>query len=213
MNHYIEFFSLDQFLSCPLLKSIEVFQYSAHRTIVLEQSEINYLYLLVDGQLRCAHYQYNGRLAVFNLMNPLSAIGDVEMFSEEKTSTAVITTLPSVLLGIPRTVVERDGVADPNFMRFFVGGLRSKIYNSASLHLGHLLPVKARFAFYVLMLPGAQNGKVVILPDKETLASMLGATVRHLNRVIRDLIDDGAIGEGYPGVGIKNQAILHRLIE
>jgi len=54
---------------------------------------------------------------------------------------------------------------------------------------------------------------VVILPEKETLASMLGTSMRHLNRVLKDLIDENTIGNGYPGVRIKNVVNLQKLID
>lgn len=46
------------------------------------------------------------------------------------------------------------------------------------------------------------------MPDKDVLASMLGTTVRHLNRVIKDLVNEEIIGSGYPGLKIKDKKDL-----
>lgn len=212
VNLFIERFALDSILTPSMLESLALTRHPAQRTIINNQAEIRSFQLLVEGRLQCAHYHVNGTLAVVALMNPLAVIGDVEMFSDERTRTSVLTMLPSVLLGIPRSIVEQDGLGHPPFMRFYIHHMRSKLYSSTSLRLGHLLPVKARFAHYVLGLPDVGNDRVMVLPGKETLASMLGTSLRHLNRVLRELIDAGILGTGYPGVRIRNLDALRRFL-
>jgi len=213
VEQYVRKFDMGSFLNPRLLEYLKPFHYDSYKTVIFEQSRIRYLYFLVEGQLRCAHYHPNGTLAVVALSNPLSAMGDVEILSNDFSSTAVITIRPSILLGIPMTKIQKHGLDDPAFLRFIINQLAAKLNDSTSLRLGNLLPVKCRFALYIMAKPESGDGQIVILPEKETLASMLGTSLRHLNRVMHELIGEGAIGEGYPGVRIRNEMILNRLIE
>jgi len=51
----------------------------------------------------------------------------------------------------------------------------------------------------------------VVLPDKEGLASLLGTTTRHLNRVLKELVAFGCISDGYPLVHILKREALEDL--
>ena len=72
-----------------------------------------------------------------------------------------------------------------------------------------MLPVINRLATYILSQ--ASDGDTVILPDKEGLASLLGTTSRHLNRVLRELVESGSISAGYPRMRILNRRALEDL--
>jgi CRP/FNR family putative post-exponential-phase nitrogen-starvation transcriptional regulator len=213
IQHYVTKFDMGRFLNPNLLGQLRLFRYNADETVFFEQSRIRYLYFQVEGQVRCAHYNSNGTLAVVGLTDPFTALGDVEILNEELSSTSVVTTEPAILLGLPMEAARSEGLKDPLFLHFLVEQLTGKLQDSTFLRLGHLLPVKSRLAVYILaQRPSGENG-VVILPEKENLASMLGTSMRHLNRVFKDLIDKEIIGNGYPGVRIKNIVSLEKLID
>lgn len=211
--NYIKEFKMDSFLNEKLLSQIEIFDFEAYETVMAEQSKTEYLYFLVEGQIKCAHYHSNGTLAVVAMINPFAVLGDVEIINNDLTVTAAVTTLPSIILGIPVTAVQKEGLNDPVFLRFIGQQLVKKLHSSTSLRLGHLLPVKSRLALFILSKPDVSNGKIIIFPEKETLASMLGTTYRHLNRVLKELVEENTIGKGYPGVKIKNRENLQKLID
>ncbi len=212
ISYYIGKYSLKKILNPRLIKNMKMFRFESYKTIFPAQEEIPMIFLLVGGRLRCAHYNSNGTLAVVAVSEPLTAIGDVEILNNKPASTAVITTAPSVLLGIPMDIIRKHGLDDPVFLRFIIEQLVDKLNFSTSLRLGHILPVKSRLALYIMTRPESDSSNVVILPEKEVLASMLGTTLRHLNRVLKELIYEGAIGSGYPGIGIKDKKILSSLI-
>lgn len=68
-----------------------------------------------------------------------------------------------------------------------------------------------RLAMYMLAQP--MQGDMVTLPSKEDLASLLGTTTRHLNRVLRQLTDIGAIDGAYPRLHIRDCDLLHNLLD
>jgi len=213
LEHYIKKFNIDSFLNDRLLSHIEIFPLEAYETLIAEQSIPDYFYLLVEGQIKCAHYHSNGTLAVVQIMHPFSALGDVELINNNLTITAAVATRPSIALGIRTSTVREEGMNDPLFLQFISKELVKKLHDSTALRLGHLLPVKSRLALYVVSKPDAVDGNIIVFPEKEALASMLGTTYRHLNRVLRELIVENTIGTGYPGVRIRNIMNLQKLID
>ena len=193
-----------------LLRHLQIFHFPAYRHIYIEGNEQHYLYFLVEGQVQCSHYHLNGKLAVFAVSKPFCAIGDFEILSDEPLKSNVTSTQDTVMLGITTDVIKRYGANDPRFLRFLIDQLRDKLYNTNALQMSQVLPVINRLVVYIL----AQEDKgSAILPDKETLASMLGTTPRHLNRVIKELVDAESISSSYPRISILNREALCNLTQ
>ncbi len=74
--------------------------------------------------------------------------------------------------------------------------------------MNQVLPVVTRLAVYILAYPVDEESGEMILPSKEDLASLLGTTPRHLNRVLKELVEAGTISAGYPHVTILDRSAL-----
>lgn len=213
IQQYISMFNISGFLNGELLGKLQLFQFPAYTNIYLEQDEQTFLFFLVKGQVQCTHYNMNGKPAVFALLNPFNAIGDIEIMSKKGMNSNVITSKATTMLGISKAAVQRYGTDDPLFLRFIISQLQTKLYNSNSLQRGNVLSVRSRLALYILAQVSEHEENIVVLPDKESLASLLGTTQRHLNRVIKELKDSRAITfEKYPSIN-PNRIILQSIIE
>ncbi len=212
IQHYVMKFGMTQFLNEDLLNHLQLFRFPIYHTIYIEQEEQHHLYFLVEGEVQCSHYHLNGKLAVLALSRPFTAIGDFEILSEMRVKSNVIATQPTTILGIASEVVNHYGADDPRFLRFLIEQLRDKLYKTNTLHMNQVLPVNKRLAIYLLAQPTADANGTVSLPDKEGLAALMGTTPRHLNRVLRDMIDEGYISATYPLVRILNKGMLEALM-
>lgn len=207
IQRYIAEFSMADFLNDDLLAQMQLFRFPAFSNVYTEQDEQHYLYFLVRGQVQCSHYHLNGKLAVFAVSSPFTAIGDLEILTDERVHSNVIATEDTTMLGIARHMVYQYGAHDPRFLHFLIDQLRAKLYKTNSLQMNQILPVISRLAVYMLAQP-ANADHAIVLPSKEELASMLGATPRHLNRVLKELVESGSISAGYPRVRILDRATL-----
>ncbi len=210
IDRHIAEFNMADFLNDHLLAHLSLFHFPAFSHVYTEQDEQHYLYFLVRGQVQCSHYHLNGKLAVFALSTPFAAIGDLEILTDERVHSNVIATQDTTMLGIASGIVERYGADDPRFLRFLMDQLRQKLYRTNSLQVNQVLPVINRLAVYILAQP-AHEKDAVILPSKEELASLLGTTPRHLNRVLKELVEAGSLSAGYPLVRILNRSALQAL--
>lgn len=210
IQQYVAQYNMASFLNDDLLNRLQIFRFPAYSNIYIEMDQQHYLYFLVEGQVQCYHYHLNGRLAVIAISNPFSAIGDLEILTDRPVNSNVIATRSTIMLALDSLDVNRYGADDPRFLRFIIDELRDKMYKSDSIQTSHVLPVIDRLALYILAQPPHDDDGIV-LPDKDTLASLLGTTPRHLNRVLRELVEAGAISAGYPLVKILNRTTIERL--
>lgn len=206
IQDYVSAYKMAEFLNEEMLESLELFHFPVYSNVYVEEQEQHYLYFLVEGQVQCSHYQPNGNLAVFALSEPFCAIGDLEILSKEQVYSNVIATRDTWMLGLGRDTVEHYGANDPRFLRFLIEELRDKLYKADRLKVNDALPAIKRLAIY--LLSQAAEKDFAILPDKEGLASLMGTTPRHLNRVIKQLVDGGLISAAYPRVKLLNRAAL-----
>jgi CRP-like cAMP-binding protein len=211
LQDYVAQFCMTRFLNENLLDHLQLFRFPVYTPIYIEQDEQQVLYFLVEGEVQCSHYHLSGKLAVFAVSKPFAAIGDLEILTSERLRSNVIATQDTTMLGIARDVVERYGADDPRFLRFLIEQLRDKLVKTDALQKHQGLPAIARLAVYLLSQPAANADGAILLPDKEGLASLMGTTPRHLNRVLRDLVDDGCISATYPLVRILDRDALEAL--
>lgn len=216
IQRYIEQFGIHQFLNDAMLSQLQLFHFPVYSHIYMAQDEQHHLYFLVEGSVQCSHYHLNGKLAVFAVSTPFCAIGDLEILSEERVYSNVIATHETVMLALTREVVHQYGAQDPRFLRFLLEQMRQKLYKSNALQINQVLPVINRLAVYLLAQQTGQANqqgmRQVVLPAKDDLASLLGTTTRHLNRVLRELVQMGAVDiSQYPCVLILDETALQQL--
>lgn len=213
IQDYVSVHHMASFLNEDLLDALQLFHFPAYSHIYIEQDKQHYLYFLIEGQVQCNHYHLNGKLAVFALSQPFCLIGDLEILSDKPLNSNVTATENTIMLGIQSDIVQRYGANDPVFLRFLLEQIREKMFKSTSLQTANVLPTINRLAIYMLANStwNENKGCMIILPSKEELASLMGTTPRHLNRVIKQLVESGAISGGYPLVQILNRTALENL--
>lgn len=212
IEDYVKIFEMATFLNDALLRQLRLFRFPIHSNIYIAQDEQHLLYFLVEGQVQCTHYYANGKLGVMALSDPFMAIGDIEVLSGERVYSNVIATRDTVMLGIPRSDILAFGADDPRFLRFLIDQLRGKLYTANTYQLNQVLPVIERLALFIHAQIQSGNDAVILPANKEEFASLLGTTPRHLNRVLKELVDSGVIDVGYPRIRILNKSALEAIV-
>lgn len=213
IRYHVDRFDMARFLNEDLLDHVGLYHFPAYTNVYIQDDEQHVLYFLVEGQVQCNHYHLDGKLAVYSLANPFAVIGDFEILTDKRVHSNVIATRDTTMLGIASSEVDHYGADDPRFLRFLIDQLRDKLYQKNVLQYGYILPLVNRLAIHLLAQPSDDNGEI-LLPDKEVLASLLGVTTRHLNRVLRELGESGSMSAvDYPRVRILDRQTLQDLAE
>lgn len=191
LTTYIEQYALDAHLNADLLGSLRVYQFEAGKEVYTAKDELEHLYFMVDGKAQVSYYLANGKRSIIAMISPFSVIGDIELFEDKTLQLDVITIENSIFLGIKKADVVQYGYHDPQFLRFIIQHLSRKLRGSGYNQLSYDLPLINRLANYLLIQPIKENA---IIPESKTLiADLLGTSPRHLNRVIKNLEDEGII--------------------
>lgn len=162
---------------------------------LLSQGEpANCLYFLVDGKVEVEHFDEQGGRAVFSFEQAFSIIGELELFLDAvPTRFASIKTLTScTFLALPHAAIKQYGMPHPPFLLLLCQALTQKLAASARLHASTFHSARVKVSKYLQYLSLAQK-EVITLENRESIAAMLGMSVRQLNRALNQLADDGVI--------------------
>ncbi len=144
------------------------------------------IFFLLKGKLQVDQFHLDGNQAVFSFEKPFSMIGDLELFQDDEVSCNVQALEDSLVFAAPAQLVREVGYNDAQLLRFIIGYLTKKLYSSSRLLSNAPLSVEYRLARY-LLYRFDKEGAVLRLEKRESLAAMLGVSVRHLNRTFKQL--------------------------
>ncbi len=146
-----------------------------------------FFYLLLKGKVQVDYFQVDGNRVVFSFETPFSIIGDVELFEDYQVLSNVQALEDCLTFTTSVATVREHGYDDPRFLHFILHYLFKKLYFTSTL-LSHIpLSVEHRLARYLLYRM-EKDGPMIQLEKRESLAAMMGTSLRHLNRTFRQLI-------------------------
>ncbi|KER02040.1 cAMP-binding protein [Photorhabdus temperata subsp. temperata Meg1] len=194
LKYYFDKYHLDEIFSTKLMEKLDVVERKKNAYLTHQLSKFTHLYILVEGKLKVEFYNADGKLSVFAFATPLFLVGDLELFHSQGNS--IINTIsvqePSVFLSIPLETVKTFGLTDTRFLGFVCKQLSNKLFESSLLKSGAFLTVEENLKRF-LYHDAEKNGDVLVLEKREYLASILGVSVRQLNRAIKNLNEKGII--------------------
>lgn len=181
-----------------VIEAMELRIYADKETVCLIGDILEGLYVLVSGKLKIYTVLPNGKRMLLRFCGPPSLIGDVEWMAQYPVQNIVEAVGECSLLVVNRDVTHAEESDNPAFLRFMIQNLSHKLYtlgNATAMNL--LYPVENRFASYLLSLLSTENaaGQADEIRTSSLVetAEMLGASYRHLNRVIQSMIRQGVL--------------------
>jgi len=150
------------------------------------------LYLRLEGELQVDYFRPDGNQAVFSFETPFSVIGDIELFENCQVLSNVQVLKNCLTFVSSAKTIRRYGYDDPQFLRFIMHYLFKKMYFSSTLLSQTPFSVEYRLSRYLLYRM-EKDGKIINLEKRESLAAMLGTSTRQLNRIMKLLMESGAI--------------------
>ncbi|MFK7806035.1 MAG: Crp/Fnr family transcriptional regulator [Anaerolineae bacterium] len=213
-ENYIFQFDLTDHIPNSILKTFELRAYEKGEYLCREGEKSESFFLLVSGKLQVGYLHQNGHQAVFAFETPLSVIGDVELFEDRPSASNVNVQAveDSFLLVTKAKIVREHGAENARFLRFLLRYLAKKIDFSSNLLSQVSLSAENKLARY--LLSRMQNeGHTFQLEKREALAALLGTSVRHLNRTIKNFADDELISAKNKTIVIKSESRLKLILE
>ncbi|MEK4343384.1 Crp/Fnr family transcriptional regulator [Paenibacillus sp. FSL P4-0184] len=189
--HYITQFILNQVFTTSKHALIQLRVYEQNEIILHEGDELDGIYFLVEGRTKVSSSVGTGKSLLLRFCSPLSLFGDIEFVQEVVVQSQVEAVQQTTLLFIPKQKVESDLMDNHSFKDLLLKHLSYKLLTCTSASRTNLLgAVEERLASYLLTIQLQREfGKEIQTPYIPDIASLIGTTPRHLNRVIQRLTD------------------------
>lgn len=216
LEYYIREFGLDSLFQKDMRPFMNLMSFERGECICNTGDVLEYFYFNVKGKLKVYTLMENGKSLLLRFNKPLSIVGDVEFMSGYKIKCNVDSLNESHLIGIKADDIRRYAGDDTVFLSFVIKNLGYKLYtisNSTSINL--LYSLEKRFASYIISISSEDSSSKDINEIKTTnmteMATLLGTSYRHLNRVIRELSDKGIVSKKNGVISVLDYIALKEL--
>ncbi|MFC5401137.1 Crp/Fnr family transcriptional regulator [Cohnella soli] len=169
--------------------------YEKDEVVLREGDELDGIYLLVEGQTKVTTSVETGKSLLLRFCHPLSIFGDIELIQKVAIQSQVEAVADTRLLFVAKQTVEKRLMQDYRFLNELLKHLSFKLQTcTSSSKINLLATVEERFAIYLVTtrLSSGFSKEIHTLNIPE-IASLLGTTTRHLNRVIDKLSEAGIL--------------------
>lgn len=176
--------------------------------------EASGFYFLVDGKVKLFKLSGEGKEKILHIIMPGSTFAEAALFGDGGYPAFAETLKKSDLIFFPRR--EFLGVLQQNsriainiiaglskFLRFFTTQIEELTFKD----------VPSRLAQFLIQLPGARQGKVLLPITKSELASRIGTVSETLSRTFRKLSDEELIEVAGKEIAILDFDRLEELAE
>ncbi|KQL52295.1 transcriptional regulator [Heyndrickxia shackletonii] len=181
------------------------------KEIILQSGkEIDGLYLLIEGRYYVTTREVTGKELLLRYCNPLSVLGDIEILQDCTIQSDCIASSKCTFIFIPLSVYITYLQMDGTFTKLLLKELAYKLQTcTISSRVNALASVEARFAAYLCTIYSDSSTKDYIFTSNlNEVASLIGTTKRHLNRIIKTWGEQDIITRTTEGIKIIDFAKL-----
>jgi len=195
IRHYMAVHRLDRLFSAPDEVGFQLRAYESGESVLREGNELDGLYFQVEGRTKVSSSVGTGKALLLRFCHPLSIFGDIEFLRKATVQSEVEAVQPSSFLFVDNRTADSVLMRDPLFMKELLQHLAYKLQTcTTASRINLLASVEERLAGYLLTTrSGNEFGKELDTQSAHEMASLIGTTPRHLNRVVTKLSGSGVL--------------------
>lgn len=198
INHYIAMHKLYDYFEIDMKSHMSLCYYDKGENILTSGDIMHYFYFVVEGKVKIFNRLENGKSVLLRIPEALTELGSVEVVLKNKIVDSFVESLHGTyVIRIPFKALDEYAPHDGKFYRYIVKQLSHKLTtlsNTAALNTTY--PFRNRFASYLISISALSESEFIdeIKIEQFTdLATFLGTSYRHFNRVVKEFIDEGII--------------------
>lgn len=195
LHRYKSQINIEQIFSQPESVPFQLRIYERNEVILQEGDTLDGLYFQVDGRTKVTSSVETGKALLLRFCHPLAVFGDIELMQKVVVQSQVEAVTQTSFLFINKHTIETELMRDYKFLTELSMHLSYKLQTcTTASRINLLASVEERLASYLLTIR-LQNdfGKEIQTPHIHEVASLIGTTPRHLNRVIQKLSDENML--------------------
>lgn len=178
------------------------------KLLVLKGNNIEYIYIHCQGKMQVKNEFENGFVYSFANIKPIAYIGAMEIMANKQTySSTLQTTTECIILEMPKIDFKNWINTDHKLTLKVLNFVSSRMYEQ-SLKTGEVLayPAICILTNYLINVFESQDKDVVFLEKtREEIGSILGFSVRTINRNLKELKDENLITVNRKGISITKE--------
>ena len=189
MRHHTIHPQLEQVFSAPYLSQLQKVTFQKNDYICTQGQAITELTYILSGKVKIVRSLFNGKEHILETLNQPQILGDVELMTNQPAGSSVIALEEVQAVQLPLNNKE-ELLKDPVFLYQIGRNLAMALHKqgiTASTNASY--SVKERLATHIL---NSEEENIFQL-SPSILASRFGTSYRHVQRVIKQFIDQGII--------------------
>ena len=177
-----------------------------------QENPMQFLLFLVEGETKVYTTLENGKIYLLRIEDPISVYGDLELLTKKEYAANVEALHTCLVLGIPIEIIGKKYQNDPSFLQFIIRSLATRLDKVSAMSTSNLLlPLKSKVASFLLAHREEGSGLVSMRSTYGDVAEQLGATYRHLSRVMNEMVQEELIKKNGRNILIKDLETLRQL--
>ena len=180
------------------IEALEQLQYRTYQTneyILKTGEEIDGLYFLIEGKYYVSSLEITGKELLLRYSKKPAILGDIELLEQCTIQSNCIAAEKCEFIYVPLTTYNRYLKHDAGFTQLMLKELAYKLKTcTISSRVNALFPVSVRLAAYYCTVALTEANSDYISSNKlDEVASLIGTTKRHLNRILKGWVGEGTI--------------------
>lgn len=198
-----------------LTPSLIVCPFQPNEYILKAGDQIDGLYFLLSGRYMVSSLEVTGKELLLRYCQQPSIMGDIEIFTDCLIVSNCIAVEPCEVLIIPLDVYETHLKFDSKFNQLLLKELAYKLLTcTISSRVNALSPVNVRLAAYLCTVESPTHVNQYIKTNSlDDVASLIGTTKRHINRILKDWSEQGIISREDNSIEILDWAKMKKISE
>lgn len=190
--------------NCP----VSLLCYGPGEDICVSGGPMPYFLLLVEGKAEIFISTENGKALLLEFVEDFQVIGDLELACSRPTASASVRAVTQAYC-LAAPMAQREALlGDQSFLRLICAELAQKLDNCSQSYAANMLyPLESRLASYLLH---TQEGDL-FCRNLGPVSEYLGASYRHMLRVLKAFCGQGLLRREAGGYRILNGDALRRL--
>lgn len=194
LEQYIKKSNVVDTFDVKVLDHLILFEYDKNEYICRDGELVDYVLLLVKGEVKIYTTLENGKSYLLRIEQPYNIYGDIELLNSD-TYCANVEALKSChVLAVSFQYVRKHYLNNPNFLNYLCKSLGHRLNTISQMSTENLyLPLVNKLAGFLTIHMNEETNEVILKRSFTDISDQLGATYRHLSRTFKTLESKGII--------------------
>lgn len=176
----------------------KIMELAKGEVLINEGETLHELFYLVAGRVKVTSSVQTGKFLLLRFNHPLTIIGDLELVRNVPVQSKVSAVIDCVIMSLPLDYIKANETGNAKFLTQLLEHVTYKLQTSTTAFSVNLLEsVESRFASFLLSTvssdPDNNFGQELQTMRIAEIADLLGTSHRHLNRVVKKLVEENII--------------------